>query len=69
MAVMNLWLLKVLLLALMRLSSGTPLEEHGPDDDLAATALANVFKLLNGTLTDGSAKTTCTKDTLVVRKE
>ena len=40
-----------------------------PDNVLAQKALDNVYKILNGTLKDGSTHTTCTKDNLVVRKE
>lgn len=69
MAVTSFWLSKLLLLVLTSVSFATPLTKRGPDDDLAAAALANAFKVLNGTLSDGSAKTTCTKITLAVRKE
>ena len=57
------------LLFFTSLSIATPLSKRGPDDDLAATALANVYKILDGTLSDGSSHGACTKDKLVVRKE
>lgn len=41
----------------------------GPDDVLAATALSNVYKILGGSLSDGSTHTECTNATLIVRKE
>ncbi|KAG9233577.1 hypothetical protein BJ875DRAFT_543653 [Amylocarpus encephaloides] len=46
-----------------------PLTKRGPDDELAATALSNAYKVLDGTLSDGSTRTTCSKDTIAVRKE
>jgi hypothetical protein len=52
-----------------RLVLSTPVEKRGPDDDLAATALNNAYKILNGTLKDGSKLTTCTKSNVAVRKE
>jgi len=57
------------LLLFTGVSVATPLSKRGPDDDLAATALANVYKLLDGTLSDGSSHTACTRDNLIVRKE
>lgn len=42
---------------------------QGPDDVFAAIALQNVYKVLNGTIQDGSNHARCTKDKLVVRKE
>jgi tyrosinase len=54
---------------LSNLVSSTPVEKRGPDDDLAATALDNAYKVLNGTLKDGSTHTACTKDNVVVRRE
>ncbi len=56
-------------LVLAGLSIASPVEKRGPDDDLAKIALDNVYKILNGSLSDGSTRTTCTKDTLIVRKE
>ncbi|CAG8982280.1 hypothetical protein HYALB_00004514 [Hymenoscyphus albidus] len=46
-----------------------PLSKRGPDDDLAKIALVNAYKVLNGTLNDGSTHTGCTKDNVIVRKE
>ncbi|KAF2736727.1 Di-copper centre-containing protein [Polyplosphaeria fusca] len=40
-----------------------------PVDQLAATALNNVYKVLDGTLSDGATHTKCTKSKLLVRKE
>ncbi|RDL37489.1 uncharacterized protein BP5553_04922 [Venustampulla echinocandica] len=57
-------------LALSGLSLGTPLEKRvGPDDELAQKALDNVYKILDGTLSDGSNHAACTKDKLAIRKE
>ncbi|KAF8860543.1 hypothetical protein BDZ45DRAFT_800706 [Acephala macrosclerotiorum] len=50
-------------------ASSTPLTRRGPDDEFAKIALDNVYKVLNGTLSDGSARTTCTKANVAVRKE
>jgi tyrosinase len=41
----------------------------GPDDLLADIALDNVYKVLNGTIQDGSTRNGCTKEKLAVRKE
>jgi hypothetical protein len=39
-------------------------------DDLAATSLNNVYKVLNGSLSDGAThSSTCTKDNVLVRRE
>jgi tyrosinase len=38
-------------------------------DQIAAQALANAYKVLNGTLQDGMTHTACTKDKLQVRRE
>jgi tyrosinase len=46
-----------------------PLDTPGPDDVLASTALDNVYKVLAGTLSDGSPKANCTKDNVRHRKE
>lgn len=51
------------------LSLGTPLTKRGPDDELAKTALDNVYKILDGTLSDGSKRTGCTRENVAVRKE
>lgn len=51
------------------LSLAVPLPMPGPDDILAANALHNVYKVLNGTIQDGSTHIGCTKDKLAVRKE
>ncbi|KAL5325795.1 hypothetical protein ACEPPN_006928 [Leptodophora sp. 'Broadleaf-Isolate-01'] len=58
MAVTNFGLSTLLFLFLSGISFATPLSKRGPDDDLAAKALENAYKVLNGTLSDGSAKTT-----------
>ncbi|CZR65684.1 related to tyrosinase [Phialocephala subalpina] len=47
----------------------TPLTRRGADDDFAKIALDNVYKVLNGTISDGSNHTTCTKANLAIRKE
>jgi hypothetical protein len=49
--------------------SALPKRATGPDDQLAATALDNVYKILAGTISDGTTHTGCTKETLAVRKE
>ncbi|KAK0124988.1 hypothetical protein ONS96_008858 [Cadophora gregata f. sp. sojae] len=59
----------LLLLLLSTLSLANPSLKRGPDDDLAAKALENAYKVLSGTLSDGSVRTTCTKEKLAVRKE
>lgn len=69
MAVQNFSLSMFVFLFLSCISFATPLSKRGPDDDLAVKALENAYKVLNGTLSDGSAKSACTKETLVVRKE
>ncbi|XMA10487.1 hypothetical protein WAI453_003278 [Rhynchosporium graminicola] len=51
------------------LTYATSLSKRGPDDILAAKALEKAYQVLNGTLSDGSARTTCTQDTLAIRKE
>ena len=56
-------------LLLAGLSFAVPLATPGPDDILADIALQNVYKVLNGTIQDGSTHTGCTKDKLAVRKE
>ncbi len=56
-------------LFLAGLAAASPVEKRGPDDDLAKIALDNVYKILNGSLSDGSTRTTCTTDKLIVRKE
>ena len=39
-------------------------------DDVQKLALANAYKVLDGTLSDGMSRpTTCNKDTVAVRKE
>jgi tyrosinase len=38
-------------------------------DDLATVSRENVYKILNGSLSDGATHSTCTKDKLVVRRE
>lgn len=69
MASTSLSLTGLFLLFLSTLSLANPVLKRGPDDDLAAKALDNAYKVLSGTLSDGSVKTTCTKETLAVRKE
>ncbi|KAH8601982.1 hypothetical protein B0O99DRAFT_681091 [Bisporella sp. PMI_857] len=59
----------LLSLCLAGLTSAKPLIRRGPDDDLAQIALDNTYKVLNGTLKDGSSHAQCTKDKLAVRKE
>ncbi|KAF2837670.1 Di-copper centre-containing protein [Patellaria atrata CBS 101060] len=49
--------------------SGAPLVARGPDDELAAIALENAYKILDGTLQDGSSHTSCNRDNVVIRKE
>ena len=62
--------LSVLLqLAIAGLALSTPVQKRGPDEDLAKIAYDNTLKVLNGTLSDGSTHTACTKEKLVVRKE
>jgi tyrosinase len=56
-------------LILIGLSVSAPLATPGPDDILAEIALQNVYKVLNGTISDGSTRTGCTKEKLAVRKE
>jgi tyrosinase len=65
----KLWLTTLLASLLPTSVLSTPVEKRGPDDDLAATALKNAYKILNGTLKDGSKLTTCTKDNVAIRKE
>jgi len=57
------------LLFFTSVSFANPVSKRGPDDDLAATALANSYKVVDGTLSDGSSHTACTKDKIAVRKE
>lgn len=38
-------------------------------DQIASQALANAYKVLNGTLSDGMTHTKCTKDSLQIRRE
>jgi tyrosinase len=61
----------ILLLSVLTTATPSPISERaaGPDDVLAATALSNVYKILDGSLSDGSKHTTCTNATLRVRKE
>jgi len=63
--------LSILLLSVLTAAAPSPISERaaGPDDVLAATALSNVYKVLDGSLSDGSKHTTCTNATLRVRKE
>ncbi|KAH6684269.1 hypothetical protein B0J14DRAFT_664116 [Halenospora varia] len=60
------WLLLPLVLTKLAFTAPTAVE---PDAELAAIALDNAYKILNGTLADGSTRTTCSKDTLAIRKE
>ncbi|KAH7370471.1 hypothetical protein BKA65DRAFT_418020 [Rhexocercosporidium sp. MPI-PUGE-AT-0058] len=69
MAVINFSISMLLFFFVSSISFAAPLSKRGPDDDLAAKALENAYKVLNGSLSDGSTKVTCTKDTLAVRKE
>ena len=64
----NLGLLAVLPLLLSAVTA-SPLERRGPDDDLAKIATENAYKVLAGTLNDGSDHKACTKENLVIRKE
>lgn len=59
----------LLVLASSNLGLGRSLSKRGPDDDFAKIALDNVYKVLNGTLKDGSTHTGCTKDNVIKRKE
>lgn len=63
------WAHVCLLLFVSAVCLATPVSKRDPDDILADTALTNVYKVLNGTLSDGSVKTTCTKANLAIRKE
>jgi len=65
------WLLLQLIVSKGSVAAPSPSNKRtlGPDDVFAATALSNVYKVLNGTLSDGSTHTACTKETLAVRKE
>jgi hypothetical protein len=56
-------------LAFVGLSSAVPLATPGPDDIFASIALQNVYKVLNGTISDGITHSSCTKEKLIVRKE
>jgi hypothetical protein len=49
------------------LASAAPVAD--PVDQLAATALNNVYKILDGSLSDNATHTKCTKSKLLVRKE
>lgn len=65
------WLLFQLIFSKVSVAAPSSPSESAlnPDDIFAATALSNVYKVLNGTISDGSTHTACTKDTLAVRKE
>ncbi len=56
-------------LAFAGLSFAAPLATPGPDDIFASIALQNVYKILNGTISDGITHTGCTQEKLAVRKE
>lgn len=66
-----LFALSLLVLSGLTTAASSPVSERaaGPDDVLAATALSNVYKILGGSLSDGSTHSTCTNATLRVRKE
>jgi tyrosinase len=66
----KLWLTGLLASLLPTSVLSTPVEKRGPDDELAATALTNAYKILNRTLKDGSKlPATCTNETAAIRKE
>jgi hypothetical protein len=57
------------LFTFVNLSTASPVQKRGPDDVFAQKALENVYKVLNGSLSDGSTHEGCTKEKLAVRKE
>lgn len=61
--------LRELLVSLWFLSLAVSFVAGDAVDDLAATALTNVHKILNGSVSDGASRASCTKDTLAYRRE
>ena len=70
----NMYLTQILsgilpILFLLNCIQATPIRPLNEEQELASTALQNAYKVLNGSLSDGTKHSTCTKAKLIERKE